>query len=156
MRAVMQGRVKMREVKVNRAELLETIRVNRKVHVREYLESVIGYKEAALSAIDRAMGRLKNQVEDLEAGEVLRLAAVTFNLKIPENHNKDYDQVIKMLEMCVDDQLTIKSDEFACYVMDDWDWKDEFNMTKSTYSSSSSSSRSSSSSTSSDNVGIGG
>lgn len=64
----------------------------------------------------------------------MQLAAVMFDLQVPQNHAKDYDQVIAMLEMCVDDELSIRSDEFACYVMDDWDWKEDFLHTNKRYS----------------------
>jgi hypothetical protein len=126
MRNVMEGRVQMRDVKVRRSELLEKVTANRQKHIEEYDEAVAGYKAAALAAIERGVTKLRQQVTDLEAGEVLRLVAVSFDLAVPENHAKDYDQVIAMLEMSVDEELSIRSDEFACYVMDDWDWKDHF------------------------------
>ena len=125
--------MRMRDIKVNRKELLEKVRANREKHIAEYHESVTGYKAAALQAIDNGIQKLRRQVEDLQSGEVLKLAMVHFNLAVPENHAKDYDQVIAMLEMCVDDQLTVRSDEFALYVMDDWGWKADFESTKSTY-----------------------
>ncbi len=126
MRSVIEGRVQMRDVKVKRCELLEKVKENRQKHIAEYDEAVAGYKEAAIKAVDRALEKLRQQIDDLQAGEVLQLAAVSFDLAVPENHARDYDQVIAMLEMSVDDELTIRSDEFACYVMDDWDWKDHF------------------------------
>lgn len=37
-----------------------------------------------------------------------------------------------MLEMSVDEVITIRSDEFVMYVMDSWGWKQDFeNVTKS-------------------------
>ena len=123
----------MRDVKVKRDELLVKVRDNRVKHVAEYEEAVSGYKQAAVEAIDRAMEQLKGRVKNLRAGEVLALDAVMFNLAVPRNHAKDYDQVIMMLEMSVDEHLTIKSDEFACYVMDDWAWKQDFLQVSNTY-----------------------
>ena len=134
MRAVLQGRVQMRDVKVKKEVLLEAVTKNRLTHIAEYESAVIGYKEEAVKEIDRAMGKLKRQVEELQGGDVMRLVAVAFDLKVPENHEKDYDQVIAMLVMCVDDELTIRSDEFACYVMDNWDWKQDFLHTNRRYS----------------------
>lgn len=126
MRSVAEGRVAMREVKVNRNELLVKVTANRAKHINEYEEAVAGYKEAAKESVRKAMERLQQRIEELEEGEVIVLQAVHFNLAVPQNHSKDYDQVIEMLKMSVDDQLTIKADEFACYVMDDWAWKEEF------------------------------
>jgi hypothetical protein len=123
----------MREVKVKTAELLEKVKANREKHIKEYEEAVAGYKEAATEAVEKAMAKLKKQIEDLQEGEVLHLAAVVFDLEVPQNHEKDYDQVILMLEMSVDEELSIKADEFACYVMDDWDWKADFLKMSDTY-----------------------
>lgn len=94
-----------------------------------------GYKEAAIAEVNKVMGRLKDRISELEAGEVIRLSSVSFNLAVPKNHAKDYDQVIKMVEMSVDDTLKLRADEFACYVMDDWEWKPDFEATKSIYNS---------------------
>lgn len=135
MRNVIERGMQMREVKVKRAELLAKIKENRLKHIAEFKEAVIGYKAEASKAIDKAMLKLKRSVEELQAGEVLRLEAVAFNLVVPQNHSRDYDQVIAMLEMSVDEQLTIRSDEFACYVMDDWGWKEEFSNTATMYKS---------------------
>ena len=108
----------MRDVKVKRAELLEKVKTNREKHVSEYREAVVGYKKAAKAEVTRAMQRLHHSIEELEVGDCV--------LQVPENHAKDYDQVIEMLKMCVDDEITVRADEFACYVMDDWGWKEEF------------------------------
>ena len=123
----------MRDVKVKRTELLEKVKANREKHIAEYHEAVDGYKAAALAEIDKGVQSLRRQVESLQDGEMLRLAGVHFSLAVPENHAKDYDQVIAMLEMSVDAELTVRSDEFACYVMDDWDWKDNFTSVSEMY-----------------------
>ena len=41
--------------------------------------------------------------------------------------------MILMLEMSVDEELTVRSDEFACYVMDDWLWKDDWQVSNAGY-----------------------
>jgi hypothetical protein len=110
------------------------VKSNRAKHIAEYKEAVEGYKAAAIKAIDRAMNRLKKRVQELETGEVLVLQAVTFDLQVPNNHAKDYDKVITMLEMSVDEELEIQADEFTCYVMDNWEWKENFQSTHRMYS----------------------
>lgn len=133
MRAALERGWEMRKVKVNKDELLVALKENREKHIREYQESVDGYKDMAIEEINRAMNRLKQRVEELRAGEVMRLHAVGFDLEVPKNHQKDYDQVIKMVEMSVENELELSSDEFACYVMDDWEWKPDFERTSMSY-----------------------
>ncbi len=123
----------MRESRVPKEGLLKKIKENRRKHVEEYEESVQGYKEAALQAIDEATQQLKRRVGELKEGQVVRLHAVQFNLQVPENHSKDYDRAIAMLEMSIDNEITIKADEFSRYVMDDWEWKEDFRNVQATY-----------------------
>lgn len=151
MRAALQKGFQMREVKVKRLELLEKIKANRLKHISEYRDGVNGYKELAIKKVleihqkakkdlkenvERILSKIENMTpEEIENGpgnSVIILQQLSFNLPVPVSHEKDYNQVISMLEMSVDEHLTIKSDEFACYVMDDWDWKIDFeNLTKS-------------------------
>ena len=133
MRATLERGWSMREVTVQKSELLQKVRANREKHIREYAEACAGYKSEAIAKVEDSMSRLKDMINALREGEVIALATVAFNLKVPQDHSKDYDQAITMLEMSVDDKITLKSDEFACYVMDDWDWRQEWEVTKSTY-----------------------
>lgn len=133
MRPILQGKFQMHEVKVKCKELLEKIKKNRFTHIIEYKQAVEGYKQAAIAKVEDKMQYLKRQINQLKEGEMIQLASVTFTLAVPQNHEQDYDQVIEMLEMSVDDTITIKANEFACYVMDDWDWKADFLNTSNIY-----------------------
>jgi hypothetical protein len=84
------------------------------------------YKDVALKHIEEAVDELRSRVKRLKEGQFIQLAGIQFLIPVPEDHTKDYDQVIEMLKMSVDEELEIESDQFACYVMDDWDWKEDF------------------------------
>ena len=56
-----------------------------------------------------------------DAKEGLRIQR-SVTLTEPSNHAKDYDRVITMLEMSVDDTITLDAQAFDRYVMDNWDW----------------------------------
>jgi len=56
-----------------------------------------------------------------DAKEGLRIQR-SVTLTEPSNHVKDYDRVITMLEMSVDDTITLDAQAFDRYVMDNWDW----------------------------------
>jgi hypothetical protein len=116
----------VREVTIKRTELLKRVQDNRIKHIAEYQAAVAGYKTAAIDAINKATQRLQRQVEELEEGETIHIGSIAFNLAVPQDHQKDYDQAIAMLEMSVDDEITIRGDDFAHYAMDDWAWKTEF------------------------------
>lgn len=126
MDGVLAGRVQMREVKVNKADLLKVIRENRTKHIEEFKEACDGYKEMALAKITDVMEELKGKIGRLKEGQAIALMAVNFGLQVPESHEAEYDTVIRMLEMSIDDTLLVRTDEFECYVMDRWDWKDRW------------------------------
>jgi exonuclease VII small subunit len=139
MRAILKKGLDMREVKVNKNELLAKVKVNLEKHLQEYGEAVEGYKTEArallsqrrkevVKAIDKKMSEL-----DSEAVPLSLDVNLSFHLPVPESHEKDYRQVILMTEMSVDDTLVLKSDEFAYFVMDDWDWKESFLATSARY-----------------------
>ena len=49
------------------------------------------------------------------------LVKVQENLeKHTEDHEKDYNQMINMLQMSVDEELELDLEDFAKFVMDDW------------------------------------
>lgn len=133
MQATMQRGWPMREIKVKRDELLVKVRANREKHIAEYKEACEGYKAAATQKISEAAHELTGRIERLKEGQMISLMLISFDLEVPQDHTDDYDQVIAMLEMSVDDVMTIRSDEFACYVMDNWQWRREWEVTKSTY-----------------------
>ena len=123
----------MREVTVRKSELLAIICQNRDTHIADYKEAVANYKAVAIKKIQEGMHALRQQVEALGAGEMISLVAVCFDLDVPENHEKDYDQAIRMLGMEVSEEVLIQSGEFAKFVMDDWAWKADFRNTTEFY-----------------------
>lgn len=140
MRALEQGYTKkMRTVKVETKVVLQKIKANREKHVAEYKEAMEGYrqliKETCQQQIDK-LQELRDSVGETENWEDLVASNTRFPfVERPQSHEKDYDQVISMFEMSVDKELEIRSDEFARYVMDDWEWKDDFSKTVGFYNS---------------------
>ena len=134
MNAIRNGFVQMREVSVKREELLSKMRENRATHIKEYNEAVEGFWKTVLQSAQDGVVNLQAWVKKLEAGEQYVPHGVSFShLVKPQSHEKDYDQAIAMYEMCVDDVVSVRSDEFACYVLDEWDWTQSFKSTNSMY-----------------------
>jgi len=125
----------MREVKVKREELLRKVKDNRALHINEYRAACEGYKEQAIARIDEIAAELREKIANLKAGKVIDLVAVRFGLNAPKSYEKSYDQAIAMLEMSVDDEITLTDHEFAQYVLDDWEWQTEFKTQTMNYSS---------------------
>lgn len=126
----------MKEVKVSKNALANILLSNKKKHVAEYLEAVEEYKVAALEAIAKGVAKLNAQIEAVKAMtpqtvEHIRWTSVT--LPIPVSHEAEYNRAIRMVEMSVDEEIVLSEKEFTKYVLDEWDWKSDFENTKMSY-----------------------
>jgi DNA polymerase II small subunit/DNA polymerase delta subunit B len=116
--------MKMETVKIRKEELLEALKKNRATHRKIFEEAQEGYREEAIKLLDKAL-------DDARKGKEIK----TFiQLQAPIDQTKDYDRAIRMIEMSVEDVIEIDEKDFACYIMDDWDWKRQFLTTNAFYS----------------------
>ena len=102
----------MNTVAVKREELLTKVRTNRDAHRTLFLKAQEGYRKLVIEELDRMLA-------DAKAG---RPIARPINLVEPADHTEDYDRVLAMLEMSVDDTVILGAEEFSQYVLDRWTW----------------------------------
>ena len=114
----------MHTINIKRLELLAKIMSNRKIHADEFKEAYTGYREQAIDAYNTILKEIK------EGGKIRR----GINLPEPQDHTKDYDRIITMLEMSSDKIIELDSSSFDQYVMDNWSWKESSSLTNSMYS----------------------
>lgn len=113
----------MRIVTVNRDEFLLRVRENRNSHRGVFEEALGGYRSRLLAEFER-------RVRDLHRG---RHVNQYIGLPEPEDHTDDYDRILAMAEMSIDDSLELTEDEFGMYVMDQWRWKQSFSDSTARY-----------------------
>lgn len=113
----------MRKVTINQNELLVILRVNRDIHEADYKDAYAGYLETCVEALEEMLKEFKD-------GERETVQWTEFP---PQSQVKDYDRVIRMLELSVDNEIELTADEFANFVQDDWHWKDNWTITNSNY-----------------------
>jgi hypothetical protein len=114
----------MESIKVKKAELLETLKVNRHNHRKIFLEAQEGYRKTAITEIEKMLSEARE-------GKKIRRQLV---LSEPVDQTNDYDRVIRMLEMSQDEMVELSEHDFAQYVLDDWSWKRQFLHSNSVYS----------------------
>ena len=102
----------MNAVKVKREDLLTKVRANREAHRELFLKAQEGYRKLVIEELDKMLA-------DARAG---RRISRSINLAEPTDHSSDYERVIMMLEMSVDDAIVLGADEFDQYVRDVWSW----------------------------------
>jgi hypothetical protein len=116
----------MDKVNIKRAALLEKVEENRAKHKSEYDEAAIGYREEAVAKLTEALEAAKGD------GEIITYLGLT----VPMSHLDDYDQIITMLQKSVDDVRELENHDFSRYVMDNWEWKQQFSTANTLYASS--------------------
>lgn len=114
----------MKTVRVNKSELLEVLHENMKKHTIEYKESIKAYRVKAADLLNKELQKVING----------KKFDTRFDLVKPMSHEKDYDLIIKMVEMSVETIIELDQNEFNQLANDEWVWKSSF--TSSIYSNS--------------------
>ncbi len=114
----------MKKVKVSKSRLIESMTKNRENHRKIFLEALDGWKKKVIEELEKS-------VADARDGKQFR---TSLHLPQPTDHTSDYDTVIAMAEMSVDDDIELDHVEFLRYVRDEWGWKEDFLSTSSLYS----------------------
>jgi len=109
--------------KITKREILEVLAENRKKHKEEYDEAIIVYEE-------KAIAKLQDKIDRIKLG---KLPTLSITLPQPMQFLKEYDKVYKMISMSTDDEIELSETEFSQYVLDDWQWKDQWAATNSFY-----------------------
>lgn len=106
------------KVKVNRLKLLEMLKTNRTKHVDDFNKAVEDYRKSLLVDVSALWGQLEEH--DLSYDQ---LAGLSLHFAVPQSHAGDYDLIIQMMEMSVDETIELDQANFQQYVMDNWAWK---------------------------------
>jgi hypothetical protein len=110
-------------ITVDKADLLVKLRENREKHRTVFLAALDGYKKQATEI-------LKSHIRAIEEG---RTPLLVISLARPEDHTRDYDRVIGMLEMDKSGEFRLDAVTYGNYVNDDWRWKREWARMSSSY-----------------------
>ena len=110
-------------------DLLILLRENRTAHEKEHKAAVREYRKRAIEALEDKLTCLK-----AENWEVIRPDKyLHFSLPAPRSYAHVYTEVIDMLEMATEKEVTISSYQFRRWVKDDWDWSHDFKMSNAGY-----------------------
>ena len=115
-----------RSVNVNKEELLTKLRENLEIHKVQYEEALVDFKERLLSD-------LKKGVKLVGKTEAKDLKRFSISSPFPQSHEKDYVEVIEMLEMSTDDTINLDAQSFKAYIKNQWSWSVQFETSNSMY-----------------------
>lgn len=114
------------EVLLSKELLLGQVKANYASHRQKFEEAMVGYKAKAIGLLEEHIQRIKDNAPE----------KVFVQLPMPEDHSRDYERVIEMLEWSKDEELELNEQDFATYVLDQWGWQEGFAQTYAMYSES--------------------
>jgi hypothetical protein len=147
----------MNQVVIEKDKLLVVLKENKAKHDEILTEALKGYWdlateklqkkkkefEAALKDVqddfNHLISKVENRINEKEKFDDLMVVGLYFKynkdleLKYPEDHSRDYDKAIRLVEMSAYDKISLNEDEFNRYVMNDWEWKSSFLVSNSAY-----------------------
>jgi hypothetical protein len=106
-----------------KSELLAIIKENRDKHRAVFIEAQENYRIKVIAELDR---RLTDAKEGRQIDTFIQLIA-------PQDQTKNYDRVIKMLEMSVEEQIPLTDVEFSQFILDRWSWTRQFAASNKSY-----------------------
>ena len=114
----------MESVKIDKNELLKIVRENKAKHIKEYNDAVKDFQLAVIKTCN------ENQ-EVVTAGKT-----EIKNMPVkPSTYEANYNRAIRMLELTVDTVIELGTYEFNQLVLDEWEWKQAFSTSNSSYKS---------------------
>jgi tetratricopeptide (TPR) repeat protein len=120
--------IRQRSVNVSRQQLLVKLKENLLKHQAEYQEALIEFHKRLIDDLKLAHKQVS------KVANVEELKDFSFKVSFPQNHEKDYAEVIEMLEMSVDESINLDSESFRAYVKNEWSWQKQFLAAKAAYS----------------------
>lgn len=118
----------MHSVKVKRDELLGIVRTNKEKHVKEFVEAVEDFKKAVVKVSEENLTLAKS-------GDLENIAKIKSVPPKPTSYETSYTRAIRMLELSVETEIDLDEHTFNQLVLDEWQWKQAFTTSNSTYKS---------------------
>lgn len=115
----------MDQVTVNKSELVEILRKNRREHRDIFLKAQAEYRKIMIGLLDEQLAAARSG----KGVNIRKLVEVT----MPEDHTADYDLAIQMLDMEVNRRIVVSSRQFASFVNDEWEWSHRWATSNSMY-----------------------
>jgi len=152
----------LQEVKVSREEVLKIVQENKTKHDLVLTEAIAGYwldaethskkhekdeletinkthrerlkqlRKARKEAIKQLKVNTKSDLDQIKAKDKSK-GFRYWNGKYPEDHGDDYTGTIRRLELCVEPQVELDTNEFDAYIRNKWQWRDSFLGSNSCY-----------------------
>lgn len=114
----------MNSVNMKRDELIRIVKENRIKHIADFQEAE---KDYAVAVVTVAKFNLKVAQSD---AKVKKFKSYPTS---PRSYETDYTRAERMLTLSVDEVIEVDEHIFNQLVLDEWSWKQQFNVTNTSY-----------------------
>jgi hypothetical protein len=118
----------MRNVKLDRHELLKIVKENKEKHAADYKEAVADFKKAVVNVT-------KENLALARSGDLAKIRQIKSIPGGPVSYEDSYHRAMRMLELSIDDVIELDEQVFNQLVLDEWQWKSSFTTMSATYKS---------------------
>lgn len=136
----------LNNVTVSKDELLRILKENLEAHNEVYNASTQAYFESlrvefeqkvakAKDLLKLLKGKLENITQDNIFAGIYELSSSLSQGKTrkPESHEADYTSAIRKVELSIHSEFTLTNQDFERYILNNWEWKEDFINTASSY-----------------------
>ena len=113
----------MKNIKVDTKKLIDIIKKNRNTHIKEFKEAIEAYHQEVIELLEEGLQKAKS-------GEKYQ---TSYYVQKPESYEGDYDTIIGMLELSIEEIVELDHDQYKQYVQNVWRWSEIFNSTRAYY-----------------------
>ena len=114
----------MKEITIKKSKLVDKINENMTIHVKEYKELHILYTQEAILRLQVLLQNIQKNSHNV---------SLYVDLVEPTSSEDSYRTALEMLELEVNENVTISEQEFKQYIKDEWHWSRSFELSKSAY-----------------------
>lgn len=113
----------MQTVKVSKDWLKQIVAKNRIGHRKQFERAFEGYCTECIRVLN----------DNLDAFSKGKRTRLLWNEVPPEDHTKEYDRILSMLDASVDQTIILTNVEYAQYALDDWQWRERWTTSNAKY-----------------------
>ena len=107
-------------IQANTKEVLDKLEKNRRLHLKEYKESEIGFLIEAKALLAKALKHVKK----LKSKNGIQSLSV--HLGAPQCYDAEYATAITMMKYHTGKTITLDPTQVRQFLMDEWDWSGSF------------------------------
>lgn len=108
---------------MSKARLIAKLEENRELHRNVFLRAMDGYQRECIRVLEQNLKQYRDGVKQ----------TLYLHETLPVDHTREYDTVIGLMRFATGDEVELTAAEYRQYIMDDWEWKQQWTTSNTKY-----------------------